>query len=69
MIDNPLQIMIANKLYKDMISNHSNNIIPANNSSGVSTQGSSTKDFKSSARKRKNVSNSDIFKLLDIFKL
>lgn len=50
---NPLQVMIANKLYNDMVNNQANMIIPGNNSSGTSTQGSSTKDFKSSAKKRK----------------
>ena len=53
---NPLQIMIANKLYKDMmVDRNANSIVPANNSSNISTQGSSTKDFRNSAMKR-NVS-------------
>ena len=34
-------------------SNSGHSIIPGNNTSGASTQGSSTKDFKSSAKKRK----------------
>lgn len=50
---NPLQALIAQKLYNEMMQANSNNILPANNSSGASTQGSSTRDFISSAKKKK----------------
>ena len=50
---NPLHALIAKKLYNEMSTSAHNNIIPGNNSSGTSTQGSSIKDFKSSSKKRK----------------
>lgn len=52
-IQNPLQALIAKKLYNEMNNGHQNSIVPANNSSGTSTQGSSTRDAKSSSKKRK----------------
>lgn len=51
---NALQALIAKKLYQQMMSvNPGSQIVPIDNSSGMSTQGSSTKDFRSSAKKRK----------------
>lgn len=52
-VQNPLQALIAKKLYSEMNNAHQNSIVPANNSSGTSTQGSSTRDAKSSSKKRK----------------
>lgn len=50
---NPLHAIIAKKLYNEMLTSGHTNIIPANNSSATSTQGSSTRDYKSSGKKRK----------------
>ena len=51
-IVNPFQALISKKTYNEMSNANQNNIVTANNSSGTSTQGSSTRDVKSSAKKR-----------------
>lgn len=50
---NPLQYLISKQLSNEINNPVQNNIVPANNSSGTSTQGSSTRDFKSTIKNRK----------------